>query len=64
MFEMIKAILFDILGLRPAGESVYVPPAPAEDHASGSTMFTEPTGYPVFDATGLVSVTEDHFGIL
>ncbi len=67
MFDMLKAILFDVLGFKPGP----LPGAVAAHSSTGSVphvavdpFVSVPAGYPVYDATGMVSVTDDHFRVL
>jgi hypothetical protein len=65
MFDMLKTILLDALGFKAAPAApVAAHPMPVYHAAPTKVLAPEPTGYPVFDSTGIVSVTEDHFGIL
>jgi hypothetical protein len=65
MFDMLKTIVLDALGLKaaPAAPGA-VRHAPGYYAAPASALGAEPTGYPVYDATGIVPITEDHFGVL
>jgi len=65
MFDMLKTILLDALGFKAAPAApVAARPVPVYHAAPTTVLAGEPTGYPVYDSTGIVSVTEDHFGIL
>jgi hypothetical protein len=65
MFDMLKTIILDVLGIKPVPAApTFARPMPVYHAASTKALVAEPNGYPVFDATGIVSVTEDHFGIL
>jgi hypothetical protein len=66
MFDMLKTIILDVLGIKPApAQPVYYTPVVTGDqvaaarHITGSTLF----GDPVYDSTGIVR-NEDNFGIL
>lgn len=65
MFDMLKTILLDALGFKAAPAApALARPMPVYHAAPTKALVAEPTGYPVYDSTGIVSVTEDHFGIL
>ena len=66
MFDMLKTIVLDALGLKAAPDApaavrhapVYFDPAPA------NALGAEPIGYPVYDSTDMLTVSDNRFGIL
>jgi hypothetical protein len=60
MYDMLKTIFLDILGIKPVPIS-YGGPHKYIDCVAPNTT---PTGYPVYDSTGFVAVGEDRSGIL
>ena len=66
MFDMLKTILLYVLGLKaaPATASMPAGQVPAYHAAPTDLLAAEPAGYPVFDSTDMISVTEGHVGIL
>lgn len=57
MFDMLKTIILDVLGIKPApAQPVYYTPAGTCDSAATAphNKDSKPIGYPFVDATGVV----------